>query len=130
MKIFIRLFFKTIRIILGPFLLLWERVNHPKGLVRSSALQATVDQQCQSLVLYQYKTCPFCLKVRQEIRRLSLKIERRDAQPEGKNRQDLIAAVGRAKVPCLQITDTDGKVQWLNDSAKIVAYLNGRFAPA
>jgi hypothetical protein len=33
-------------------------------------------------------------------------------------------------VPCLRITDADGRSQWLYDSEKIVGYLRGRFAPA
>jgi glutathione S-transferase len=93
-------------------------------------VQETVDRQCQSLTLYQYKTCPFCIKVRQEISRLSLKIQRIDAQPEGADRQALLAGGGQAKVPCLRITDSAGKSQWLYDSEKINAYLRGRFAAA
>ena len=128
MKIFIRLFFKSLRTILGPVMLLKEAVTRPKGLVRPQALQQTVDQQCETLVLYQYKTCPFCIKVRQEISRLSLKINRIDAQPEGRDRQNLLLGGGQAKVPCLKITDSAGHSQWLYDSEKIVAYLRGRFA--
>ena len=128
MKIFIRFFFKSLRTILGPVMLLKEAVTRPKGLVRPQALQQTVDQQCETLVLYQYKTCPFCIKVRQEISRLSLKINRLDAQPEGRDRQNLLLGGGQAKVPCLKITDSAGHSQWLYDSEKIVAYLRGRFA--
>lgn len=130
MKIFIRLFFKTLRTILGPVMLLKETLTRPAGLSRLEAAQAAVDQQCQSLALYQYKTCPFCIKVRQEMSRLSLNIERLDAQPEGQHRQALLQGGGQAKVPCLKITDADGRSQWLYDSEKIVAYLRGRFANA
>ncbi len=80
MKTVIRLFFRTLRLVLGPFMLLWERLSRPAGLVRPPAQQAEVDQQCRNLVLYQFSTCPFCIKVRQEMHRLSLTIERRDAQ--------------------------------------------------
>ena len=130
MKIIVRLFFKTLRILMGPFMLLWEFVTRPKGLIRPPALQADVDQQCQDIVLYQYQTCPFCIKVRQEMRRLSLNIERLDAQADGKNRDDLIRGCGKARVPCLKITDPSGNSQWMTDSAKIIAYLRGRFATA
>ena len=77
MKFVIRAFFKTLRLVLGPVMLLRERLTRPTGLVRAPAAQALVDQQCQSLALYQYATCPFCAKVRQEMRRLSLPIEKR-----------------------------------------------------
>ena len=129
MKIFIRLFFKTLRTVLGPVMLLKETLTRPKGLTRSAAAQKKADQQCQSLALYQYKTCPFCIKVRQEISRLSLNIARIDAQREGPDRQALVQGGGQAKVPCLKITDRAGKSQWLYDSEKINAYLRERFSP-
>ncbi len=128
MKIFIRTFFKTLRVILGPVMLLKENLTRPQGVVRIQAAQDKVNRQCKSLTLYQYKTCPFCIKVRQEISRLSLNIQRIDAQHEGPDRQALLQGGGKAKVPCLKITDKSGKSQWLYDSEKIVAYLRGRFA--
>jgi len=127
MKIIVRTFFKTLRLVLGPMMLLKEKMTRPKGLVRAQAAQEAVDQQCQSLALYQYKTCPFCIKVRQEISRLSLNIQRIDAQHEGVDRQQLLKHGGQAKVPCLRITDSAGISQWLYDSEKIRAYLRGRF---
>ena len=89
MKIIIRYFFKTLRIILGPVMLLKEKLTRPKGIVRSEAAQQSADMQCQNLALYQYKTCPFCMKVRQEMTRLSLNIQRVDAQPPGADRDIL-----------------------------------------
>lgn len=128
MRFFIRAFFKALRFVLGPVMLLWEAVTRPKGLVRQPALQGALDQQCREMVLYQYRTCPFCIKVRQEMRRLSLKIERLNVQKIGKNREDLMQGGGQVKVPCLKITDQAGNSQWLYDSGEIVAYLRGRFA--
>ncbi|WP_114972647.1 glutaredoxin family protein [Rhodoferax ferrireducens] len=127
MRFFIRAFFKALRFVLGPVMLLWEFVTRPRGLVRQPAVQGTLDQQCQSIVLYQYRTCPFCIKVRQEMRRLSLKIERLNVQKMGKNREDLMLGGGQVKLPCLKITDQAGNSQWLYDSGEIVAYLRGRF---
>ncbi|CAN5455951.1 glutaredoxin [soil metagenome] len=129
MKKIVRLFFKTLRIVLGPVVLLRETLTRPKGVVRIQAAQDKVNRQCKSLVLYQYQTCPFCSKVRQEMSRLSLNIKRIDAQPEGPDRQALmLQGGGKAKVPCLKITDKAGKSEWLYDSGKIIAYLQGRFA--
>jgi len=130
MKTVIRAFFKTLRIVIGPFMLLGEFVTRPKGIVRPAASQAEVDQQCASLVLYQYKTCPFCIKVRQEMRRLALKVERLDAQHPGTHREALISGGGKAKVPCLKITDPAGNTQWLYESGEIIKYLRSRFASA
>ena len=130
MKIIIRTFFKTLRIVLGPVMLLKEKLTRPKGTVRSQAAQQSADLQCQSLALYQYKTCPFCMKVRQEIGRLSLDIQRVDAQLPGANREALAREGGQTKVPCLKITDPAGNSRWLYDSEEIVGYLRGRFATA
>ncbi|MDD3935347.1 glutathione S-transferase N-terminal domain-containing protein [Rhodoferax sp.] len=130
MKFIIRSFFRTLRIVLGPFMQLWEFVTRPKGLVRAPELQQAVNQQCQGLVLYQFTTCPFCIRVRQETRRLSLPIERRDAQHHLQNRDELLQGAGTAKVPCLRITDASGQSQWLFESGAIISYLQGRFATA
>lgn len=128
MNFFVKTFFKTLRVIVGPLMLLWEIISRPKGLVRQPAVQNQVDEQCQNIVLYQFKTCPFCIKVRQEIVRLSLKIERFDARQDGVNRDELLRGTGRAKVPCLKITDQAGNSQWMHESSEIIAYLHGRFA--
>lgn len=130
MKILARHFFKLLRIVLGPFMLLWEILSRPKGVSRAPAAQEAVDRQCRGMALYQYRTCPFCLKVRREIHRLALTIETLDAQPPGLIRDDLIRSGGQAKVPCLRITDQAGKSEWMYESASIIAYLDGRFAAA
>jgi len=127
MNTFVRTFFRTLRTVLGPFMLLKERLTRPSGVNREPAAQAAVDLQCQSMALYQFSTCPFCIKVRQEMRRLSLPIEKRDAQHNIANRDDLLQGSGATKVPCLKITDTQGQALWLQDSAAIVAYLRAHF---
>jgi glutaredoxin len=127
MKPVIRAFFQTLRLVLGPVMLLKERVTQPKGVQRDAAAQTTVDLQCQSLALYQFNTCPFCIKVRQEMRRLSLPIEKRDAQHHVANRDELLQGSGATKVPCLKITEANGQVRWLQDSNAIVAHLRDRF---
>ncbi|QJC56524.1 hypothetical protein HC248_01830 [Polaromonas vacuolata] len=130
MKFLIRLFFKTVRTVMGPLLLIWEIIKRPKPMHRQAALQAKVDNECRDLALFQFKTCPFCMKIRQEMHRLSLPIERRDAQHDAANRTALIAGAGSAKVPCLKITNAKGKVEWLTDSKAIISYLRGRFENA
>ncbi len=127
MKPLIRSFFKVLRVILGPIMLAKEWVTRPKGVVRTPEQQQAVDRQCQALALYQFNTCPFCIKVRQEMRRLSLPIEKRDAQHDATHRQALQTGSGATKVPCLRISDASGKTQWLQDSAAIVTYLRARF---
>ncbi|MFZ3175412.1 MAG: glutaredoxin [Thiobacillus sp.] len=130
MKPVVRLFFKTLRVILGPFLLLGDWLTRPKGIVRPEAEQQAIDARTQHLALYHFPTCPFCLKTRRTIRRLSLKIELRDAKHSAAHRDALIAGGGKPQVPCLQVTDAQGQQTWLYDSDAIIAYLNREFGDA
>jgi len=128
MKLVVKIFFKGIRIALHPVMLLWELMTTPAGIVRAAKAQQEVDDQSRSLALYQFKTCPFCIKVRREINRLSLPIELRDAQKNPQHRAALLQGGGHLKVPCLQIRDELGNVQWLYESSDINQYLQQRFA--
>ena len=128
MKFVIRTFFKTLRLVLGPFVLLWEMVTTPKGIVRPAEQQQQIDQQCRNLALYQFKTCPFCIKVRRAMRGLSLNIELRDAQHAPQHREALSQGGGQIKTPCLRITDEQGNSQWMYESDDIIQYLRQRFA--
>lgn len=127
MKFFVKVFFRTLRILLIPFMLLWELLTTPRGIARAAAAQQKVDQECRDLVLYQFKTCPFCIKVRREIKRLSLPIVLRDAQKNPQHRAELLQGGGAIKVPCLQIRDEQGNVQWMYESSVINQYLHQRF---
>ena len=128
MKSIFRIFFRTLRIVLTPFMLLWEKATTPKGIVRSPEAQRQIDQQCKNLALYQFKTCPFCIKVRREMNRLSLDIALLDAQKQPQHREALVQGGGRVKVPCLKITDEKGNSQWMYESSDIIQYLQTRFA--
>lgn len=128
MKWLFRTFFRTLRAILGPILLLKERMSAPEGLARSQEAQQEVDRQCRDLALYQFQTCPFCIKVRQEMRRLSLNIELRDTQHDETHREALLQGGGKPMVPCLRILDDAGNSRWMYESGDIVAYLRERFA--
>jgi len=128
MKIVVRTFFKTLRFALSPVVLVAERLTRPKGIVRPVEQQQQVDEQCRNLALYQFKSCPFCIKVRHSLRRLSLTIELRDAQHDPRHREALLQGGGLIKVPCLRIVDAKGHIQWMYESDDIIRYLNQHFA--
>jgi len=73
--------------------------------------------------MYQFKTCPFCVKVRRELKRQALHIELRDAKNDVGHKAALVNEGGRHKVPCLRIEKADDSVQWLYESTDIIAYL-------
>ena len=118
----------TIRLIVGPILLFVDWITTPKGMIRGAAEQQAVNEATRQLTLYQFKTCPFCMKVRRAGKRLSLNIEKRDAQHNADARQELLQATGKTQVPCLRIVGADGSVRWMQDSGAIIQYLQERFA--
>lgn len=129
-RLFFRYFFRSVRIILGPFMLLWEKVTTPKGIVRPLVEQQRLDQKTKKYVLYQFKTCPFCIKARRTIKSLSLNIETRDAQKDLNIREELLKGGGQIKVPCLRVLGRDGPDTWLYESSAISNYLREQYAEA
>ena len=97
----------------------------PSIIKRSDEEQMIVDQKTESLKLYEFYACPFCVKTRRAIKRLNLKVETRNAQ-EGSYRTELESSGGKIQVPCLQISQ-DGEVSWLYESNDIIGYLDKNF---
>ena len=128
MKWFFKIFFKTIRLIVGPIILFVDKITTPKGIKRPEDEQLQIDKEVGNLVLYQFKTCPFCIKVKRNNSRLSLKIETRDAQHNSTHRKELLQGGGQVKVPCLKIVDEKGNDRWMYESNDIMDYLQSRFA--
>jgi len=124
----IKLFFKTLRLILMPFMLLWAKLGTPKGIARAPKLQNSIDLACAELMLYHFSTCPFCIKVRHEIARLSLPITLCDAQHNPEHKDALLQGGGKVQAPCLRIKDEQGNIKWLYESKDIIQYLQQRFA--
>ncbi|ABM05311.1 glutaredoxin [Psychromonas ingrahamii 37] len=115
-----------IRWILGRIILLLNFIFTPKKLKRETQEQVKVDAQTQNMQLYQYQACPFCVKVRREIRRQGLNINTVDAK-QAEHKEVLENQGGKIKVPCLRIEENN-KVVWLYESSAIIEHLNTRFA--
>ncbi len=115
--------FKLIRWPLGQLILLVDFLTAPRRPQRDAQLQARIDDQTRHLALYQFATCPFCVKTRRAIRRLGLNIELRDAQHDPKWRNQLLTEGGRLQTPCLAISDDSGQLRWLYESKDIITYL-------
>lgn len=130
MRVIIRYFFRTLRLVLTPFMLLSEKLSTPESVTRTAEEQARADEASKDLALYQFRACPFCIKVRKEIARLGLNIETRDAQHNPQHRAALETGGGRIKVPCLKIHQDDGRERWLYESDEIKAWLQEQFQPA
>jgi glutaredoxin len=128
MRLFFKYFFKTAQYIIGPIMLLWDKLTSPRGIVRDPTEQQQIDASTDKLVLYEFRMCPFCIKARRAIKRLSLNIETRDAMRQPSSREELLSGGGNIKVPCLRITDDTGRTTWMYESSDIIAYLQQRFA--
>ncbi|MCC5883022.1 MAG: glutaredoxin [Halomonas sp.] len=130
MRIVLRYFFRGVRLVLSPVMLVAEKLSTPQSIERSDEEQARVDEACRKLALYQFRSCPFCIKVRKEMARLGLKIEIRDAQLVPDRRRELEEGGGRVKVPCLLIKHEDGREEWMYESDTINTWLHRHFGQA
>lgn len=118
---------KGLRNGLGQLIIFANWVTLPKQQQRSAEQQAAVDAAVKSLALYQFKACPFCVKVRRAMHVLNVKVELRDAKNDPQFRQELLEQGGSIKVPCLRIEEED-EVRWMYESDAIIQYLKERFA--
>ena len=118
-----------IRKFIGSIILFLNWVFTPKGIKRELEAQNKIDQQTSKLKLYRFHSCPFCVKVRRMMKRLSLNIETRDAKKNPEYRAELESKGGKIKVPCLRIEQIDSSYNWLYESSDINAYLNENFNP-
>ncbi|MEI5639437.1 MULTISPECIES: glutaredoxin family protein [unclassified Pseudoalteromonas] len=113
---------KFVRWLLGRLILLFDFIFTPRSKKRSAEQQQKLDAMTAKLKLYQFKACPFCVKVRRAAKREGLKLETRDAKENPTHRQELLEQGGKVKVPCLRIEE-QGEVTWLYESSDIVTYL-------
>ena len=114
---------KLIRFIVGLIILLLDFLTRPSPVVRSREDQDNVDAAVSGLSLYQFKACPFCVKVRRHMRRRSIKIELKDAKSDLAIKDELVREGGKHKVPCLRIEENNTDVRWLYSSDEICRFL-------
>lgn len=101
-------------------------LTRPSPVIRSREDQDSVDAAVTGLSLYQFKACPFCVKVRRHMRRRSIKIELKDAKTDLLIKEELIREGGKHKVPCLRIAEDNKEVQWLYSSDEICRFLDAK----
>lgn len=115
---------KFVRWILGKLILGYEKVASPKPVVRDAQIQALLDEKAKRLSLYQFKACPFCVKVRFALKKQNLNVEICDAKNDEAHRQTLLNHGGCIKVPCLRVKSECGtRDEWLYESDAIIHYL-------
>ena len=115
---------KFIRFFVGQIILLLDLLTRPKPVSRSQKQQDKVNEMTSTMSLYQFKACPFCVKVRRHMRKNSLHIELRDAKNNLSIKEELVNEGGKHKVPCLRIGSSDNNVRWLYSSDDICSFLD------
>ncbi|WP_448563547.1 glutaredoxin family protein [Thalassotalea ganghwensis] len=114
---------KHLRWFIGRIILLLDFIFSPKKPKLDSSQQQLRDEKVAHLALYQLPACPFCVKVRREMRRQGFNIQLRNINEQENYQAELIAQGGKRKVPCLRIDDKHDSVTWLYESTDIVNYL-------
>ena len=118
--------FWVIRKVLAAVILTLNWVFTPKSIKRPTDEQAQINVATKDLTLYQYKACPFCVKVRSSMKRSGLNIQTKDAKRCETSKDELVSGGGQLKVPCLKIEE-NGQEKWMYESKEIISYLNDRF---
>ena len=119
---------KFIRWLLGRVILLIDFLTRPKPIERERQEQDKIDSMTAKMSLYQFNACPFCVKVRRQLRKYSLNIELRDAKNNAEYKKELMIEGGKHKVPCLRIEDSSKSVRWLYSSDDICSFLEKEFS--
>nr|WP_288500216.1 glutaredoxin [uncultured Pseudomonas sp.] len=118
---------KALRLGLGQLIVLGDIATRPAKMKRAPEAQAAVEQAAGNLVLYQFKACPFCVRIRRKLHALNVPVALRDAKNDAAARSELESQGGKIQVPCLRIEE-NGQSTWLYESKAIAAYLEQRFA--
>jgi glutaredoxin len=113
---------KILRYIIGQVLLIINFLTQPSLGRRSDEKQREVEEELKFYSLYQFNSCPFCIKVRRVMRKLNLPIKLKNANTDENLKSELFAKGGSSKVPCLKIGD-----RWMYQSKDIISYLEDKF---
>jgi glutaredoxin len=117
-----------IRFILGKIILGLDAAFVPKGLARPLADQLKIDHELKDWRLYQLQTCPFCVKVRREMKRLSITIPLLDIKKIPEAYEELMQGGKIDQYPCLMIPNAQGEKKWMYESSEIIEFLKNRFS--
>ena len=112
-----------IRWVLGRIILFFDFIFSPSKPKRHAEIQARIDENTAHLSLYQLPACPFCVKVRREIKRCGLNIPLKNINKDERLLNELVEQGGKRMVPCLRIVNEKQDVTWLYESSEINNYI-------
>ena len=111
------------RDVFGNLLRVGNYLTLPKPIQRLPKEQELIDKKTMDLSLYDFSTCPFCIKVRRFMHENNIHIEILDAANNETHKSDLLAYGGKQQVPCLRIPKQGSDDIWLYESDDIISYL-------
>jgi glutaredoxin len=120
-------FINLIRNLLGSIIVFFDVISRPRKLQRDEEEQSKIESELANLSLYQFYSCPFCIKTRRALHKLNLPVEKRSVSRGSPYRQELIEQGGKVQAPCLRI-EKNGGVEWMYESSDIIRYLEQRFS--
>jgi len=119
---------KLIRKVLGFLILTLDRIFTPAPEVsRSAGEQSAIDAKLSGWSLYHLEACPFCVKVRRELKRLAINLPLKEINADPRNHEELMAGGKIDQVPCLRYHDETGAEKWMYESSDINAFLRNAF---
>jgi glutaredoxin len=114
----------VIRKILGFLILTLDRIFTPKSEVsRTPADQAALDRKLSAWTLYHLEACPFCVKVRRQMKRLAITIPLKEINDRSEYHEELMKGGKLDQVPCLRYLDESGAEKWMYESSDINSFL-------
>jgi len=115
---------QVIRFILGRIILFLDWITSPRPVPVSNDRLSEIERFTSNMIMYEFKACPFCVRVRRFMKKNNINITTKDARKDKLAAQDLIDGGGKLQVPCLAITKDDGSVDWMYESKDIITFFS------
>ena len=111
-----------IRFILGRIILLLDWMTSPKPIPVSPEKIKFIQEKVKDMEIYEFKACPFCVRVRRFMKKNNISITIKDARRNKDFADELLNGGGKLQVPCLKIGGD--KIRWMYESKDIIIFLN------
>ena len=115
---------KIIRFILGRIILFLDWITSPRPNPISEEKRNEINSYTSNMVMYEFKACPFCVRVRRFMKKNNISIKTKDARKNKEYATELINGGGKLQVPCLLIPKDENNSQWLYESKDIINFLS------
>tara|TARA_B100001996_G_scaffold369611_1_gene343210 strand:- start:573 stop:944 length:372 start_codon:yes stop_codon:yes gene_type:complete len=115
---------RIIRFILGRIILFLDWATSPKPLSISQDEKIKIDAITSNMEIYEFRACPFCVRVRRFMKKNNISILTKDARKNKEYADELINGGGKLQVPCLYIKKEGDNPKWLYESKDIIVFLS------